>query len=138
MMRALCTEYAVRNATFMGWLRDLMQQAPTPVRSLGDLSRAALRSGDWPSDTRMQARSLAALLSKLDRNQELDWLGDRPGAQVALAKALGAPLDDVRAHLQRRQSDSSSQLLRLRALPAARGLALTEEPLFPGIPSEVL
>jgi hypothetical protein len=122
----------------MGWLRDLMQQAPTPVRSLGDLSRAALRSGDWPKDTRMQARSLAALFSKLDRNQELEWLGDRPGAQVALAKALGAPLEDVRVHLQRQQTTGSSQVVRLRSLPAARALALTEEPLFPGIPAEVL
>src|SRR3954471_5706972 len=122
----------------MGWLRDLMQQAPTPVRSLGDLSRSALRSGDWPGDTKMQERSLAALFSKLDRDQELDWLGDRPGAQLALAKALGASLDDIRARVQRRQEGAPGQVLRLRALPAARALSLLEEPLFPGIPSEVL
>ena len=122
----------------MGWLRDLMQQAPTPMRSLGDLSRSALRSGDWPSDTKMQARSLAALFSKLDRDQELDWLGDRPGAQVALAKALGASLDDIRARVRRRQEASPGQVLRLRSLPAARALSLLEEPLFPGIPGEVL
>ncbi len=122
----------------MGWLRDLMQQAPTSMRSLGDLSRAALRSGDWPSDTRMQPRSLAALFSKLDRDQELDWLGDRPGAQVALAKALGAPLDDIRARVRRRQAGTAGQVLRLRSLPAARALSLLEEPLFPGIPPEVL
>lgn len=122
----------------MGWLRDLMQQAPTPVKSLGDLSRSALRSGDWPSDTRMQPRSLAALFSKLDRDQELDWLGDRPGAQVALAKALGAPLEDIRARLRGRQDASPAQVLRLRAVPAARALSLLEEPLFPGIPGEVL
>lgn len=115
-----------------------MQQAPTPMRSLGDLSRSALRSGDWPSDTKMQARSLAALFSKLDRGQELDWLGDRPGAQVALAKALGASLDDIRARVRRRQDEAPGQVLRLRALPAARALTLLEEPLFPGIPSEVL
>jgi hypothetical protein len=115
-----------------------MQQAPTPVRSLGDLSRSALRSGDWPSDTRMQPRSLAALLSKLDRDQELDWLGDRPGAQVAIAKALGAPLEDIRARLRGRQDASPGQVLRLRALPAARALSLLEEPLFPGLPAEVL
>ncbi len=122
----------------MGWLRDLMQQAPTPMRSLGDLSRSALRSGDWPGDTKMQPRSLAAMLSKLDRDQELDWLGDRPGAQVALAKALGAPLDDIRARVRRRQEGATGQVLRLRALPAARALSLLEEPLFPGIPGEVL
>jgi len=122
----------------MGWLRDLMQQAPTPMRSLGDLSRSALRSGDWPGDTKMQPRSLAALFSKLDRDQELDWLGDRPGAQLALAKALGASLDDIRARVRRRQEGAPGQVLRLRALPAARALALLEEPLFPGIPSEVL
>lgn len=122
----------------MGWLRDLMQQAPTPMRSLGDLSRSALRSGDWPSDTKMQARSLAALFSKLDRGQELDWLGDRPGAQVALAKALGASLDDIRARVRRRQEEAPGQVLRLRSLPAARALVLLEEPLFPGIPAEVL
>lgn len=122
----------------MGWLRDLMQQAPTPVRSLGDLSRSALRSAEWPSDTKMQPRSLAALFSKLDRDQELDWLGDRPGAQVALAKALGASLDDIRARVQRRQEGASGQVLRLRSLPAARALSLLEEPLFPGIPEVVL
>jgi hypothetical protein len=122
----------------MGWLRDLMQQAPTPMRSLGDLSRSALRSGDWPSDTKMQPRSLAALFSKLDRDQELDWLGDRPGAQVALAKALGASLDDIRTRVRRRQEGPSGQVLRLRSLPAARALSLLEEPLFPGIPGEVL
>jgi hypothetical protein len=122
----------------MGWLRDLMQQAPTPVRSLGDLSRSALRSSDWPSDTKMQPRSLAALLSKLDRDQELDWLGDRPGAQLALAKALGASLDDVRARVRRRQEGAPGQVLRLRSLPAARAISLLEEPLFPGIPGEVL
>jgi hypothetical protein len=122
----------------MGWLRDLMQQAPTPVRSLGDLSRSALRSGDWPVDTKMQPRSLAALLSKLDRDQELDWLGDRPGAQVALAKALGASLDDIRARVRGRQAGATGQVLRLRALPAARALSLNEEALFPGIPPEVL
>lgn len=122
----------------MGWLRDLMQQAPTPMRSLGDLSRSALRSSDWPRDTKMQPRSLAALFSKLDRDQELDWLGDRPGAQVALAKALGASLEDIRARVKRRQEGGGGQLLRLRTLPAARALSLLEEPLFPGIPSEVL
>ena len=122
----------------MGWLRDLMQQAPTPIGSLGDLSRSALRSGDWPSDTKMQPRSLAALFSKLDRDQELDWLGDRPGAQVALAKALGASLDDVRNRVRRRQEGAAGQVLRLRSLPAARALSLLEEPLFPGIPGEVL
>jgi hypothetical protein len=122
----------------MGWLRDLMQQAPTPVRSLGDLSRSALRSSDWPHDTKMQPRSLAALFSKLDRDQELDWLGDRPGAQVALAKALGASLEDIRSRVKRRQEGSGGQLLRLRSLPAARAFSLLEEPLFPGIPSEVL
>jgi hypothetical protein len=122
----------------MGWLRDLMQQAPTPVQSLGDLSRSALRSSDWPADTKMQPRSLAALFSKLDRDQELDWLGDRPGAQLALAKALGASLDDIRARVRRRQSGPAGQVLRLRCLPAARAISLLEEPLFPGIPNEVL
>ncbi|HKY40278.1 MAG TPA: hypothetical protein VJN18_30295 [Polyangiaceae bacterium] len=86
----------------------------------------------------MQPRSLAALFSKLDRDQELDWLGDRPGAQVALAKALGAPLEDIRARVRRRQAGTASQVLRLRSLPAARALSLLEEPLFPGIPPEVL
>jgi hypothetical protein len=86
----------------------------------------------------MQPRSLAALFSKLDRDQELDWLGDRPGAQVALAKALGAPLDDIRARVRRRQAGAPGQVLRLRSLPAARALSLLEEPLFPGLPPEVL
>src|SRR5687768_10547676 len=122
----------------MGWLRDLMQQSPTSIRTLGDLSRAALRSGEWPKDTRMQERSLAALFSKLDRDQGLDWLGDRPGAQIAIAKALGAPLDDIRARVRRRQEGNQGQVVRLRSIPAARALSLAEERLFPGIPAEVL
>src|SRR5688572_17351659 len=137
-MHALCNTYAAGNEGSLGWLRDLMQQAPIPMASLGDLSRAALRSGDWPADTRMQPRSLAALFSKLDRGQELEWLGDRPGAQVAIAQALGAPLEDIRSRLRGRQDQNPGLVLRLKSLPAARALALLEEPLFPGIPAEVL
>ncbi len=101
------------------------------------MSRAALRSSDWPADTHMQPRSLAALFSKLDRDQELDWLSDRPGAQVAIAKALGAPLEDIRSRVRHRQESHPAQVLRLRSLPAARALSMAEERLFPGVPAEV-
>ncbi len=88
----------VHRTRYDEWAGSAISCSKPQLRSgaWADLSRSALRSGDWPGDTKMQPRSLAALFSKLDRDQELDWLGDRPGAQLALAKALGASLDDIR------------------------------------------
>jgi hypothetical protein len=122
----------------MGWLKELLAQAPTQTRTWGALARETLRRDNWPAgESRMQERSLAALFTKLDRGQELEWLADRPGAQLAIAKALRAPVEEIRAQLVRTQDALPKHLIRLSSLPAARGLSLLDEPLYPGIPREV-
>ncbi len=122
----------------LGWLRDLMQQAPTPMRSLGDLSRAALRSGDWPSDTKMQPRSLrgAVQQARPRTRSSTGWVTD-PAPRSPSPKRSRASLEDIRARLKRRQEKESGGHL---AAPSSRCPRLghfhsLEEPLFPGIPS---
>jgi len=124
----------------MGWLRDLMQQSDSGCRSYGDLARAALESGDWPTESRMAERSLASIFSKLDRNQEADWLAERVGVQRVLSKVLGVPLDDLRAPgtLTTGSNRGDLRRLRLNSLRYARALDLVEEPLCPGLPVAVL
>src|SRR4051794_4950465 len=73
----------------MGWLRDSMHQMRGPHRSFGAVARAAVAHPSWPKDAKSQPRSLASLLSKLDRGMELQWLADRPPVQRVLAEVLG-------------------------------------------------
>src|SRR4051812_44193381 len=124
----------------MGWLRDLMDQSDSGCRSYGDLARAALESSDWPAESRMGERSLASIFSKLDRNQEADWLAERVGVQRVLSKVLGVPLDDLRAPGGHVSGTPRGDLRRLRlsSLNYARALDLLDEPLCPGLPSVVL
>lgn len=124
----------------MGWLRDLMEQSDSGCRSYGDLARAALKNTDWPNESRMGERSLASILSKLDRNQEADWLSERIGVQRVLSQVLGVPLDDVRGGTSpaRAAARGDVRRLRLTALRYARALDLVEEPLCPGIPAAVV
>ncbi|HET7545841.1 MAG TPA: hypothetical protein VFK05_38500 [Polyangiaceae bacterium] len=124
----------------MGWLRDLMDQSDSGCRSYGDLARAALESSDWPSESRMAERSLASIFSKLDRNQEADWLAERVGVQRVLSKVLGVPLDDVRPPGVRAVGSQRADVRRLRltSLRYARALDLVDEPLCPGLPPDVL
>ena len=124
----------------MGWLRDLMDQSDSGCRSYGDLARAALESGDWPAESRMAERSLASIFSKLDRNQEADWLAERVGVQRVLSKVLGVPLDDLRAPGAQTVGAARGDLRRLRltSLRYARALDLLDEPLCPGLPPSVL
>ena len=123
----------------MGWLRDLMETADPPVRSFNRLAAAAKKSPDWPVDSDVQDRSLATLLSRLDRGQDLSWLADRHAVQVALARTLGVPLDPIRQALgERLRAQPESHLLRLRDLPAARPLDLERDELPPGLPIELL
>lgn len=124
----------------MGWLRDLMDQSDSGCRSYGDLARAALESGEWPAESRMAERSLASIFSKLDRNQEADWLAERVGVQRVLSKVLGVPLDDVRPPGVPASGSARAEVRRLRltSLRYARALDLVEEPLCPGLPPAAL
>jgi hypothetical protein len=90
----------------------------------------------WPKDAKSQPRSLASLLSKLDRGMELQWLADRPPVQQVLAEVLGAPLSKIAevAGEALSQSDDYRRRLRLDDLPFASPLDLAQEPLPPGIP----
>lgn len=122
----------------MGWLRELMQSAATPIDGYGELSRRVLAHSEWPPDTQPQPRSLAALFSKLDRGIELEWLADRDGAQRALALTLGCSLDEVRRALQPVLEElGNGGRLRFEDLPYARPFDFRGEALPPGIPSAV-
>ncbi|HTV20997.1 MAG TPA: hypothetical protein VMG12_20065, partial [Polyangiaceae bacterium] len=122
----------------MGWLRELMASVSPAVDGYGDLARRALSHPDWPADTQPQARSLAALFSKLDRGIELEWLADREAAQRTLALVLNCPVETVRRAVTRDPGDIPSHgFVRWTDLPYARPLALREEPLPPGLPAAV-
>lgn len=123
----------------MGWLRDLMTAARPPVRSFGELARRALAHPDWPKGSVPQPRSLAALFSKLDRDQELDWLADRQAVQQILAQTLGRPVGDIAARVQLSVAPVSAggDRYRLDEIPYARPLSLLREGLCPGFPRDV-
>lgn len=120
----------------MGWLRDLMFSAKPPVRSFGALARAVLGVGDWAAASKIQPRSLASILSKLDRDQELEWLADRADVQASLAKVLGCSPADLR-RTSPAQRPTGTRLVRLESLRYGRTLDLEDEVLPPGIPDEV-
>lgn len=125
----------------MGWLRDLMSSARPPVRSFGELARRAQQDSGWPADLEIRPRSFATLLSKLDREEQLLWLADRPRVQEVLARVLSTVPDAVRPPLPPVQGDvepaRDNRLLRLNDLPGARPLDLVREPLPPGIPERL-
>lgn len=115
-----------------------MSTSDPPVASFGRLAAAALAHPDWPADTRPKQRSLATLFSKLDREQDLEWLADRIPVQRILAELMNRPVADLRQALPVRRSTPSERLVRLDDLRYGRELDLTKEPLCPGIPSRVL
>ena len=127
------------NVLQMGWLRDLMGAVQPPIRSFGALARAALASPDWPADTRVQPRSLAAIFSKLDHDQELAWLEDRAAVQQVLAERLGCALADLKQASTGAPAaaETSTRRVRLDDAPYARALDLVDEPLPPGFPQEI-
>lgn len=124
----------------MGWLRELMRAGPPSLNSYDALARRVLDSpalGDRPLP---RARSLSALLGKLDRGQELDWLAERPWMQEALATTLGCEVEVIARHARSalQTHDQQRHHLRLADVPRARLLELREEEPCPGIPPEVL
>ena len=121
----------------MGWLRDLMRQAPEPLRSLSEVARRALAHPDWTDSGKPQERSLAALFSKLDRGLELEWLADRPAVQQVLAQVLGAPRSRIAEAVGSPTDGGVQRRVRLDDVPYAAAIDLTEERLPPGIPESV-
>lgn len=115
-----------------------MSTSDPPVTSFGRLAAAALAHPDWPEDTRPKQRSLATLFSKLDREQDLEWLADRISVQRILAELMSRPVADLQQALPVRRSTPSERLVRLDDLRYGRELDLTKEPLCPGIPPRVL
>jgi hypothetical protein len=122
----------------MGWLRELMRLSSPAIDGYGELARRALTHPEWPPDTQPQARSLAALFSKLDRGIELEWLADRNLAQRCLALVLGCPIESVRRAVAPDPGSQGSASLRFDDLPYARPFVLRDEPLPPGVPGRVL
>ena len=121
----------------MGWLRDLVMRSEPPLGSLGELARRALAHAAWPAQVQIQERSLAALLSKLDRSQELDWLRDRPEALDCLAQVLGRPSSELRLLLGDAPVRRDRRMLRLHDLRFSRDVDLVREELPPGFPDDL-
>lgn len=123
----------------MGWLRQLMGEAEPKIRSFDALAAGLIGHPDWPRDPPTQLRSLGALLSKLDRGVELEWLADRAHVQHLAAQVLGCPLSSIQAGLGARLADSDRQRRRFRfdEVRFARPLELVDEALPPGFPSAV-
>jgi hypothetical protein len=120
----------------MGWLRDMMAQ--TGLRSFGELARQALNHPDWPKDSRAQPRSLEAILGRLDRREDLDWLSDRPGVQQVLSALLKSQVAEIRSVLLSSSTPKGvSTRLRLDDLPTARAIELQQEALPPTLPPQV-
>ena len=122
----------------MGWLRELMASTSPQVEGYGELARRALGHSEWPADTQPQARSLAALFSKLDRGIELEWLAEREAVQRTLALILACPVELIRNAVTPDGSGTRPTAVRWVDLPYARPLALRDEPLPPGLPAAVL
>ena len=120
----------------MGWLRDLMSSAVPPLRSYDEFARQALLHSAWPESSRMKSRSLSALLSKLDKKSDIEWLRDRPEIQGIFAELLGAPISSLRHRVdsEQRSVDRDAGLMRVPELRLARLLELSRESLPPGIP----
>lgn len=114
-----------------------MSTPPERFRSFGQLSRALLADPGWPSDVKIQGRSLATLLSKLDREQDLTWLADRTDVQALLARLLRCAVSDL-ARPATSDPAVASRLVRWNDLALARTLDLTAERLPPTIPAEIL
>ncbi len=118
----------------MGWLKDLMEQAPESVRSFDELAKLCLKQDAWPASARMQHRSLGAILGRLDRGEGIDWLVSRSEVQQALATVLGVPRGTVLVASSPKQAGRAERWIAWQAMPYARGLDLTEEEPFPGVP----
>lgn len=120
----------------MGWIRDLMASQPRRFRSFGQLARALLADPAWPSDLEIQERSLATLLSKLDRELDLTWLADRPDVQALLARLLQCSVGELTRPA--RADPEASRKLRWNDLPYARVFDLRTESLPPTVPNAVM
>ncbi len=119
----------------MGWLRQLVQHST--FRSLDSLAKSCVSHRRWPADVTVQPRSLGALLGKLDRQEELEWLANRPEIQAILAELLGASFTEVQRALPALPSRHPHRWI-WRDAPRANSLELLREPLPPGLPDEAI
>ncbi len=119
----------------MGWLRDLLEHST--FKSLDSLAKSCVGHPRWPGDVVVQPRSLGALLGKLDRQEELEWLTNRPEIQAILAELLGASFTEVQRALPPQPSRQPHRWI-WRDAPRARSLELLREPLPPGLPAEAI
>jgi hypothetical protein len=115
-----------------------MLSAKPSTRSFDELARSCLESAEWPEMARMAPRSLSAIFGKLDRDENIGWLAGRPEVQLALARVLGTSREVLRLALAPKKSAEPSRWVSFSDVPYARVLDLVEEPLFPGVPGEVL
>ncbi|HVR20987.1 MAG TPA: hypothetical protein VMS65_14850, partial [Polyangiaceae bacterium] len=115
-----------------------MASAASSPRSFDELARSCLDLAEWPELARMAPRSLSALFSKLDRDENLGWLAGRPEVQLGLARVLGTSRETLRLALSPKKSAEPSRLVTWDALPYARVLDLIDEQPFPGVPPETL
>jgi hypothetical protein len=111
-----------------------MHEAPAELRSFDELAKICLKAADWPASARMQARSLGAILGRLDRGEGTDWLAGRNEVQRALAGVLGVPRGTLSLALSPKRGPKGERWINWQVMPFARGLDLAEEALFPGIP----
>jgi len=115
-----------------------MDAAPSGIRSFDELAKSCLKSNDWPASTSVQPRSLGAILGRLDRGEGTDWLAGRAEVQQALAQVLGVQRGALLVALNPKRASKAERWVTWQAMPFARGLDLTGEGLFPGIPELVL
>lgn len=118
----------------MGWLRELLEQSR--LKSFDSLAKACLTHPHWPQDVVIQSRSLGALLGKLDRREELEWLTSRPEVQGILAELLGSRFVDLQLAMP--QPKGAAERWRWRDAPRAASLELLREALPPAFPHELI
>lgn len=101
------------------------------------LAERLLKGGAWPDE--IKPRSLGNALRQLDQGGRQDWIRGADGERLsALAAALKMAETELRDLLADHAATAAGSLVPLVDLPEARPIDLTREPLFPGIPEEVL
>ena len=118
----------------MGWLKEAAQQVG--ISSLAKLASQVCES----AARKAEAGHVANMLRKLDKETEVGWWSGAGRAFFEpLAEALNEPVEDLRQRMEQlgRTPEETGRMWTFDVFPALRPLDLDEEPLPPGIPSEV-